>query len=356
MEAIRLFDTHAHLLDGRFDEDREALISGLPARGVACVLEAACEAADIPRVIALCERHPGLVYGAAGIHPHSASEFTGETLAQIESALAHPAIRAVGEIGLDYHYDFSPREAQKACFDAQLALAGRRGRPVVIHDREAHGDCLDLPRFLAVCQAHDAFSMIDVAHSTGGLGATGRGLAERFGCGHPDITLGTLSKALGAEGGFVCGSHTLVEYLRNTSRSFIFSTAPGAPAMAAAEAALAVLEQEPERVGRLRDNVAFFVAELAKRGLAVKTDSAIVPIPVGDERRALAASAALQERGFLIPAIRYPTVAKGQARLRAAVMSAHTKEQLASAAEAIAANHPDGVCPRGLRCDIITPL
>ena len=117
--------------------------------------------------------------------------------------------------------------------------------------------------------------------------------------------------------------------------------------MAAAEAALAVLEQEPERVGRLRDNVAFFVAELAKRGLAVKTDSAIVPIPVGDERRALAASAALQERGFLIPAIRYPTVAKGQARLRAAVMSAHTKEQLASAAEAIAANHPDGVCPRG---------
>ena len=146
MEAIRLFDTHAHLLDGRFDEDREALVSGLPARGVACVLEAACEAADIPRVIALCERHPGLVYGAAGIHPHSASGFTGETLAQIESALAHPAIRAVGEIGLDYHYDFSPREAQKACFDAQLALAGRRGRPVVIHDREAHGDCLDLLR------------------------------------------------------------------------------------------------------------------------------------------------------------------------------------------------------------------
>ena len=146
MEAIRLFDTHAHLLDGRFDEDREALISGLPARGVACVLEAACEAADIPRVIALCERHPGLIYGAAGIHPHSASGFTGETLAQIESALAHPAIRAVGEIGLDYHYDFSPREAQKACFDAQLALAGRRGRPVVIHDREAHGDCLDLLR------------------------------------------------------------------------------------------------------------------------------------------------------------------------------------------------------------------
>ena len=244
--------------------------------------------------------------------------------------------------------------------DLAHKLAGCREhrRRLVVSDAvfSMDGDCLDLPRFLAVCQAHDAFSMIDEAHSTGVLGATGRGLAERFGCGHPDITLGTLSKALGAEGGFVCGSHTLVEYLRNTSRSFIFSTAPGAPAMAAAEAALAVLEQEPERVGRLRDNVAFFVAELAKRGLAVKTDSAIVPIPVGDERRALAASAALQERGFLIPAIRYPTVAKGQARLRAAVMSAHTKEQLASAAEAIAANHPDGVCPRGLRCDIITPL
>lgn len=106
--------------------------------------------------------------------------------------------------------------------------------------------------------------------------------------------------------------------------------------MAAADAALTVLEQEPERVARLRRNTELFVAELAKRGIAVRTDSAIVPVPVGDERRALEASARLREKGFLIPAIRYPTVARGSARLRCALMSAHTESELIAAAKAVA--------------------
>ena len=109
-----------------------------------------------------------------------------------------------------------------------------------------------------------------------------------------------------------------------------------AAAVAAADAALSVLEAEPDRVERLRGNVAFFTDELARGGVSAKTPSAIVPIPVGDEQRALEASAGLEAEGFLIPAIRYPTVAKGSARLRAAVMSAHTREQLSAAARAIA--------------------
>lgn len=225
--------------------------------------------------------------------------------------------------------------------DLAHKLAGCREyrRRLVVSDAvfSMDGDILDLPRYLEICRANDAFSMIDEAHATGVLGATGRGLAEHWHCGHADITVGTLSKALGAEGGFTCGSHVLIDYLRNKARSFIFSTAAGAAAAAAADAALTVLETEPQRVDELRRKVAFFVAELARQGIAVKTDSAIVPIPVGDERKAVEASARLLEQGFLISAIRYPTVAKGEARLRAAVMSSHAESDLARAALAVAA-------------------
>lgn len=221
--------------------------------------------------------------------------------------------------------------------DLAHKLAGCREhrRRLVVSDAvfSMDGDRLDLPRFLEICRRYDAFSMIDEAHATGVVGATGHGLCEHFHCGHPDILMGTLSKALGSEGGYVCGSQLLIDYLRNFSRSFIFSTAAGAPAMAAADAALTVLEQEPERVQRLHRNVAFFLSELAARGISVKTDSAIVPIPVGDERKAVQAAEYLLENGFLIPAIRYPTVARGTARLRAAVMSAHTEDDLRRAAE-----------------------
>jgi 6-carboxyhexanoate--CoA ligase len=202
----------------------------------------------------------------------------------------------------------------------QLDAAGPRRRKLVVSDAvfSMDGDLLDLPAFLAACRRAGAVSMIDEAHATGVLGATGRGLTEHFGC-KPDIILGTLSKALGSEGGFVCASRIVCDYLRNRSRSFIFSTAPGPGAMAAADAALSILEAEPERASALRAKAARFVAALNEAGVACATQSAIVPIPVGDERTACAVSAALECAGVLIPAIRYPTVARGAARLRAAV-------------------------------------
>ena len=222
--------------------------------------------------------------------------------------------------------------------DRKLSLCREHRRRLAVSDGvfSMDGDMLDLPRFIKVTRRHDAFSMVDEAHATGVVGKTGRGLVEHFGCDHPDILMGTLSKSLGSEGGFVCGSRLLVDYLRNMSRPFIFSTAPGAPAMAAALAALDILIAEPERVARLRENVALFVSELARRGVSARGETPIVPIVVGDEKKALDASAALEARGFLIPAIRYPTVARGAARLRVAIMSAHTPEQLRSAAAAIA--------------------
>ena len=222
--------------------------------------------------------------------------------------------------------------------DRTLSLCREHRRRLAVSDGvfSMDGDILDLPRFLEVTRRHDAFSMVDEAHATGVVGRTGRGLSEHFGCGLPDVLVGTLSKALGSEGGFVCGSRLVVDCLRNASRPFVFSTAPGAPAMAAALAALEVIVAEPWRVERLRANVALFVSELSRRGVSARGETPIVPIAVGDERRALGASAALEGRGFFVPAIRYPTVARGAARLRAAVMSAHTPDQLRAAAAAIA--------------------
>ena len=140
---MRIFDTHAHLLDEQFDADREQLLVSLPSAGIAHVMEACCDEAGIDRIVALAARVP---YGSAGVHPHSADEFRPETLDHIREALTHERMVAIGEIGLDYHYDFSPRDVQRACFDAQLALAAELHAPIIIHDREAHGDCMDLLR------------------------------------------------------------------------------------------------------------------------------------------------------------------------------------------------------------------
>lgn len=199
------------------------------------------------------------------------------------------------------------------------------------------GDLANLPELLRIAHTHGCLLMIDEAHATGVIGRTGRGLAEHYGCEHADVTVGTLSKAVACEGGFVVGKQQLIDYLRNKSRSFIFTTAM-APAVAAAACNnLKFIDAHPERVQQLQENVKFFCECLRYEGLTVpQTDSAIVPIVIGDEAAALNASAELQQRGLLIPAIRYPTVAKGQARLRASLMATHTHEELERAAKAIA--------------------
>ena len=198
------------------------------------------------------------------------------------------------------------------------------------------GDLANLPELLRIAKENDCLLMIDEAHATGVLGKTGRGLAEHYGCAHADVTVGTLSKAVAAEGGFVAGKQQLIDFLRNKARSFIFTTAM-APAVAAAACNnLRYIDAHSERVQNLRDNVKFFCEALQHEGVNVEqSPSAIVPIVIGDEARALKTSAALQNAGILIPAIRYPTVAKGQARLRASLMATHTHEQLQYAASII---------------------
>ena len=234
-------------------------------------------------------------------------------------------------------------DLQRVIQEADKSRAGESALPaprkLIVTDAvfSMDGDLAKLPELLCIAKENDCLLMIDEAHATGVLGKTGRGLAEHYGCAHADVTVGTLSKAVAAEGGFVAGPKPLTEFLKNKSRSFIFTTAM-APAVAAAACNnLRYIDAHPERVQNLRDNVKFFCEALQHEGVnVVQSPSAIVPIVIGDEACALKISAALQDAGILIPAIRYPTVAKGQARLRASLMATHTQEQLQTAASIIA--------------------
>ena len=141
---MEIFDTHAHLLDEHFDEDREELIASLSDSGVKLVMEACTDLDYLEKLLPFVEAHPA-IYGAAGLHPEELGPYALSDLDQVAAALAHPKIRAVGEIGLDYYWpENPPREVQKAFFDAQLSLAADRGLPVIVHDREAHGDTVDV--------------------------------------------------------------------------------------------------------------------------------------------------------------------------------------------------------------------
>lgn len=217
--------------------------------------------------------------------------------------------------------------------------AAEKVRGVIVTDAvfSMDGDLANLPELLKIAKDYSLLLMIDEAHATGVVGRTGRGLAEYFGCEHADVTVGTLSKAIACEGGFVAGKKQLIEFLKNKARSFIFTTAM-APAVAfAACNNLRYLENHPECVQKLQSNVEFFCKALQKAGLQVPSvPSAIVPIIVGDEEKALLVSAELQKQGILISAIRYPTVQKGSARLRASLMASLSTEDLEFAAQKIA--------------------
>lgn len=138
-----IFDTHAHYDDERFNEDRDELLSSLFEGSVSHIINCGCDLKSSLTTIALSEKFPNL-YAAIGVHAHEADSATSEDLAKIESLYSHKKVVAVGEIGLDYYYDFSPRERQIEVFRQQIELANRLGLPVIIHDREAHEDTLNI--------------------------------------------------------------------------------------------------------------------------------------------------------------------------------------------------------------------
>lgn len=198
------------------------------------------------------------------------------------------------------------------------------------------GDHAPLREMVALKEKYGAWLMVDEAHATGLYGANRRGLAEALGVSDRiEIQMGTLGKALGASGGYVCGSRALIDFLVNRARSFIFSTAP-VPAAAAAATAGVQLVQSGEGSDRTR-RLWLRVAELksAIRNPQSEVESAIIPLIVGDESQAVATASALRERGLFVPAIRYPTVARGAARLRITLTADHSAEDVGEVTKAI---------------------
>ena len=142
-----IFDTHAHYYDDAFDPDRDALLSALPDKGVELVVCPGCDLATSRSSVALAERY-GYLYAAAGLHPENLEGACLADLDQVAALCAHPKVVALGEIGLDYYWVKSPEERARSrdFFDAQLSLAGQLGLPPIVHDRDAHRDCLDIVR------------------------------------------------------------------------------------------------------------------------------------------------------------------------------------------------------------------
>lgn len=139
----KLFDTHAHLNDEAFDADREQVIEKLGLCGVERVIDVACDVRTVDKTLALVEKYP-FIYGTAGMHPHDASAMDNSLMDRLKEVLSNKKMLALGEIGLDYHYDFSPREVQRKWFVEQLELAHELDMPVVLHIREAFGDCMEI--------------------------------------------------------------------------------------------------------------------------------------------------------------------------------------------------------------------
>lgn len=138
-----IFDSHAHYDDSRFDEDRDELLCSLKDEGVSYVVNCGCDLRTCLKTLEISEKHDFL-YAALGVHPHEAEKTTEEDLAEIRKLYCNKKVVAVGEIGLDYHYDFSPREIQKEVFEKQLILANELDLPVIVHDRVSHEDTMNL--------------------------------------------------------------------------------------------------------------------------------------------------------------------------------------------------------------------
>ena len=221
------------------------------------------------------------------------------------------------------------------------------GRKLIITDGvfSMDGDIAPLPALCDLAEKYGAIMMVDDAHASGVLGRnySGKGSVDHFGMhGRVDIQVGTLSKAIGALGGYVCGTRDLVEFLYHRGRPFLFSTSHPPSVAASCIAAFEVLQEEPERIKRMWDNTDFFKKELGTLGFDIggrntpKSETPITPIITGEGRLAMEFSRELFKEGVMATGIAYPTVQEGKARIRTIVTATHTQEELEQALETLA--------------------
>ncbi len=233
-----------------------------------------------------------------------------------------------------------PHKDAEAAARILESLRDRPGRKLLITDGvfSMDGDIAPLPALVEAAERYGAIMMIDDAHASGVLGRNGRGTVDHFNLhGRVHIQVGTLSKAIGVLGGYVCGSRSLIEFLYHRARPFLFSTSHPPAVAAACLAAFQVLEEEPDRIQKLWDNTRYFKEQLTSLGFDTgASESPITPVMVGDAAKAHEFSAALFQEGVLATGIGYPTVPKGKARVRTIVAATHTREQLDRALEVFA--------------------
>jgi 8-amino-7-oxononanoate synthase len=236
------------------------------------------------------------------------------------------------------HNDLNNLEEILQWADSRSRLTPHASRPLIVTESifSMDGDAAPLREIVALKEKFGAWLMVDEAHATGLYGKHRSGLAEELGVSDRiEIQMGTLGKAVGAAGGYICGSRALVQYLVHRARSFVFSTAPVPAAAAAAAAGIRLIQSGTGE--ELRKRLWLRVKTLAASLKSPDTTfpGAIIPILIGDEARAVAAAAALREQDIFVPAVRYPTVARGQARLRVTLTATHTPEEIAMLATAL---------------------
>ncbi len=198
------------------------------------------------------------------------------------------------------------------------------------------GDIAPLDRILSLCRAYGARLIVDDAHGTGVMGPHGRGTAEEFGLeGEVDITMGTFSKAFAVSGGFVAAAKPIIDYLRYFARSYMFSASLPPVVIATVLAGLDVMEQEPERLTQLRQNIATATAALRRIGFSSPSQSAIIPLRVPVEMDIRRAAKLFHERGIFLNSIEYPAVPVSQQRFRISIMATHTNEDIARLVSAV---------------------
>ncbi|MFH0966591.1 MAG: 8-amino-7-oxononanoate synthase [Methanobacteriota archaeon] len=215
--------------------------------------------------------------------------------------------------------------------EAKIRASGKEGGLIVSDGVfSMDGDIAPLPELTEIASQYECALMIDDAHGTGVLGKTGRGVCEHFNLYEGvDLHMGTLSKALGSEGGFIAGSDILADLLRNVARPFIFSTALAPSSVAAASAAIDVLREETWRVRTLSENSRYLREGMRSIGLTVPDGiTPIIPVIVGQNKDTISFSSILEQEGIFSPAIRPPTVPEGLGRIRVTTMATHTREHL----------------------------
>ena len=218
---------------------------------------------------------------------------------------------------------------------AETATPGRRQLLITDGVFSMDGDIAPLPELVEVAERHSAIMMVDDAHASGVLGKGGAGTVDHFGLhGRVDIQVGTLSKAIGVLGGFIAGPAHLIEWLQNRGRPYLFSTSAPPPVVAACITALDVIADEPERLERLWSNTALLKDGLHDLGFDTgASETPITPVITGDEERTQRFATRLFEEGVFCPAIVFPTVGKGLARVRTIVTADHTEDDLREALE-----------------------